>query len=88
MKARELKEKDSRDLQAELNRLRKELFDHRFQWQAEENPDTSRKRKIRRDMARILTILRERELASQRAGQGSVRTAERGPGGPPGAQAK
>ncbi|MBS3763145.1 MAG: 50S ribosomal protein L29, partial [Planctomycetes bacterium] len=41
MRASELRGMDREELQNELGRLQKELFDLRFQWQAEENPDTS-----------------------------------------------
>jgi len=62
MKASELRGRDGEDLQRELERLRKELFDLKFQWQAEENPDSNRRRVLRRDIARCKTVLREMEL--------------------------
>ena len=46
MKASELRGRPAEDLQQELRRLQEEVHDLRFQWQAEESPDTSRKRKI------------------------------------------
>jgi large subunit ribosomal protein L29 len=61
MKASELRERKPEDLRAELQKLRRELFNLDFQWQSEENPDTSRKMKLKRDIARILTVLREME---------------------------
>jgi len=65
MKAQELRGRDAEDLQRELQQLYRQLFDLRFQWQAEENPDRSRRRRIRKDIARIKTVLREMELAGR-----------------------
>ncbi len=59
MKASELRGRDVLDLQRELEQLRRQLFELRFQWQAEENPDTSRRQRLRRDIARYRTVLRE-----------------------------
>jgi large subunit ribosomal protein L29 len=63
MRASELRGQSRENLQQELQRLQQELFDLRFQWQGEESPDTSRKGKIRRDIARVKTVLREMQLA-------------------------
>ena len=70
MKARELRGRSAEDLRNEISRLRKQLFDLKFQRQAEEKPDTSQFRKLKRDIARILTVLRETELAADGSGQG------------------
>ncbi|MFP4027092.1 MAG: 50S ribosomal protein L29 [Candidatus Brocadiia bacterium] len=70
MRASELRGMDREELQNELGRLQKELFDLRFQWQAEENPDTSTKKKLRRDIARIKTVLRETEMQPEGAETG------------------
>jgi len=66
MRAKELRGRDPEDLRRELEQLQRELFELRFQWQAEENPDSSRRRRLRRDIARYKTVLRE--LEGQRAG--------------------
>ena len=65
MKAKELRGRDREELRRELEELRKHLFDAKFQWQAEENPDTSKRVKLRRDMARYRTVLREMELLAE-----------------------
>ena len=65
MKASELRGQNAEDLQQELERLQKELHDLRFQWQAEESPDTSRKRKVKKDIARVKTVMREMELSDE-----------------------
>jgi len=45
-----------------LGTLREELFNLRFQLATGQLENTSRVRQVRKDIARILTILREREL--------------------------
>ncbi len=67
MKASELRGRDVADLRRELDQLRKELFDLRFQWQAEEKPDSSRRQRLRRDIARYLTVLREMGVQAEQA---------------------
>ncbi|MFO8008958.1 MAG: 50S ribosomal protein L29 [Candidatus Brocadiia bacterium] len=65
MRAAELRGRDPQDLRRELGELQRELFELDFQWQAEENPDTSRRGRLRRDIARYKTVLREMELAAE-----------------------
>ena len=50
------------ELQSRIEDTREELFKLRFQAKTGEVADTSRLRDARRDLARILTILRETEL--------------------------
>jgi large subunit ribosomal protein L29 len=64
MTAKELREKETPALQEELDGLRKRLFELRTQAVTEKVEDTSQFRKSRRDLARILTVLRQRELES------------------------
>jgi large subunit ribosomal protein L29 len=68
MRASELRGRDAADLRRELEELQRELFQLRFQWQAEERPDSDRRRRLRRDVARYKTVLREMELEQQAAG--------------------
>ncbi|MGD2175440.1 MAG: 50S ribosomal protein L29 [Candidatus Brocadiaceae bacterium] len=65
MRASELRGRDPQDLRRELRERQRELFDLGFQWQSEENPDTSRRQRLRRNIARYKTVLREMELAEQ-----------------------
>lgn len=65
MRAVELRGRDPEELKRDLQELEQELFSLSFQWQAEENPDSNRKRKIKKDIARIKTILREKELREE-----------------------
>jgi len=63
MKADEIREWDAVEIAARLKELREEQFKLRFQgaMMQLENPGTLRH--VRRDIARLKTILRERELA-------------------------
>jgi large subunit ribosomal protein L29 len=63
VKPGELRERSPQELRDDLKKLRQQLFQLQFQWQSEENPDTSHRTKIKRDIARILTILRQNEPA-------------------------
>ncbi len=68
MKASELRGRDVEDLTREVENLRRELFELRLQWQAEEEPDSSRRQLIRRDIARCLTVIREKQMEQKAAG--------------------
>lgn len=72
MKAKELRGREPADLRRELQQLQQELFDLNFQWQAEESPDSSRRQRLKRDIARYKTILRETQLqqGAPASGQG------------------
>ncbi len=59
MRASELRGMDESDLRREMADLQRELFELKFRWQAEENPDTNRRRRLRKDIARYKTVLRE-----------------------------
>jgi large subunit ribosomal protein L29 len=63
MKAAEIRKLNDAELQEELMDARHELLNLRFQTITGQLTDTSRIRIIRRDIARMETILRERELA-------------------------
>lgn len=58
---KELREKQDSELQFDLKSLQKELFDLRFKSSAEALSNPSRIRAIRRDVARIRTLIRQRE---------------------------
>jgi large subunit ribosomal protein L29 len=62
MKTKEIRELTEAEAQAKLRDLRQELFNLRLQQQTARLERFSRIREVRRDMARIETILREREL--------------------------
>jgi len=62
-KPSELREMNEEQLQAELAQTRQELFRLRFQAATEKLDAPSNLKKLRREVARIKTIQRERELA-------------------------
>ena len=65
MDIKELRGKENRELEFDLRKLEKELFDLRFKASAEDVANPSRIRQIRRDIARIKTLLREREIGTR-----------------------
>ena len=62
MKAKEIRELTDAEAQAKLRDLRHELFNLRLQQQTARLERPSRIREVRRDMARIETVLRQRQL--------------------------
>jgi large subunit ribosomal protein L29 len=65
MKAKDVRAKDTDELLAQLKVLKTELFRLRFQAATGQLDKPHRIREVRRDIARVHTILRERELAAQ-----------------------
>lgn len=61
MKAGELRTKSEDELKDSLLGLRKEAFNLRFQRASGQLENTARIREVRRDIARIKTILRQRQ---------------------------
>ncbi len=51
------------ELRNRLEQARRELFNLRIQWVMGQLKDVNRIRALRKDIARMLTIMRERELA-------------------------
>ena len=66
MSVKELRELSSQELAAREAELRQELFNLRFQHATRQLENTARLSQARREMARVLTLLRERELADAR----------------------
>ncbi len=67
MKTKDLRGQSDEQLQLSLNEVQKNLFHLRVQSATDRLETPSEMRKARRDVARILTIKRERELEKQRA---------------------
>jgi len=59
MKAAEIRSKSSDELKDELLKLRKEAFNLRFQQASGQLENTARVRQVRRDIARIKTVIGE-----------------------------
>ena len=67
MKASELREKSLQDLRELSDECRKDLFDLRFKHYTGQLVDTASLKKARRNVARVETVLREREIAQTAA---------------------
>ena len=65
MKISEIRELSTNELLEKVKDLKQEYFTIRFQQAAGQNQDANRKRVIRKDIARILTVVKERELAAK-----------------------
>ncbi|MCS7056084.1 MAG: 50S ribosomal protein L29 [Thermoflexales bacterium] len=65
MQARELSKLPTPDLEAKLDDAYRELFNLRFQRAQGQLTDTNSIKRARHNIARIKTILRQRELAAQ-----------------------
>jgi large subunit ribosomal protein L29 len=63
MKAEDIRDWDNTEIEARLKELKEEQFKLRFQGSMMELENSSLVRTIRRDIARLKTVLRERELA-------------------------
>ena len=62
MKASELKDMTVEELQAKRASLKEELFNLRFQLAVNQLENTSRIGAVKKDIARVSTVLRQREL--------------------------
>jgi large subunit ribosomal protein L29 len=60
MKAAEVRSKSSDELKEELLKLRKEAFNLRFQQASGQLENTARVRQVRREIARIKTVIGEK----------------------------
>jgi large subunit ribosomal protein L29 len=67
MKASETRQMTVEELKRKDEELRRELFTSRIKRFTENTPDTSTTRKVRKDLARIRTVLREIELGKNAA---------------------
>ena len=67
MKIEKIRSKGDSELAADLARVKRELFDLRFKSTSQSLPDPSRIRTLRRGIARMCTVIREREAGSRGA---------------------
>ena len=63
--ANELRKADAEELEQMLEDAKEEFFNLRFQLASGQLEDSSRIRIVRRDIARIKTIMRQRQLAAE-----------------------
>ena len=62
MKASEIRELSKEEIEKKIKELKEELFNLRFQHAINQLDNPIRLKHVRKDIARSLTILREREL--------------------------
>ena len=67
MKAKELRDLKSEELIVKLNDFKSELFSIRFQLATGQLENTARIKMVKKDIARVKTILAERKLNETRA---------------------
>jgi large subunit ribosomal protein L29 len=67
MQAKELRDLEDAELAKQVAELRRDLFGLRFSNATGELDDTARLGRLKRDLARALTVTRERELRAARA---------------------
>ena len=64
MKVQDLRQKSDDELNQEVLELKKEAFNLRFQRASGQLENTARVRQVRRDIARIKTVLHERRASA------------------------
>ena len=69
MKPAQMRELSDEELQSKLTEFRAELFNLRFQMATGQLDNTARVKLVKKDVARVLTELRARELAAQKNGE-------------------
>ena len=77
MRAEEIREMGDEDIRARIAELEEERFRLRFRSATETLEDPLRLRSLRKDVARLKTVLRERELGGETAGTASGSTGAR-----------
>ena len=65
MTAKEIREKSNSEILQEIETLKDELFNLRFQQATGQLSDTARLKTVKKDIARMKTVLTERELSNQ-----------------------
>ena len=64
MKASEIRTKSSEELEAEIQNQKENLFNLKFRNRLAQIEDNSQIKKVRRSIARMRTIIRERDLSN------------------------
>lgn len=67
MKARELKEMSEAELRQKEKEITEELFNLKFQHATGQLENTARLPQVRKDLARVKTLLREKEIAAAKS---------------------
>jgi large subunit ribosomal protein L29 len=76
MNPQEIRSMSTEEIKIRLDEAYQSLFRLRFDWASGQLQDNNRIPAVKRDIARLKTILRERELAAQIVGEaGEIETA-------------
>ena len=75
-KAKELRELSEADLEQKLVESKHELFNLRFQLATGKQDNSARLGQVRREVARIATMLREREIEAAEAAEAAAAASE------------
>jgi large subunit ribosomal protein L29 len=67
MKTSEIRAKTQKELQEELNELKSELFKLRFQLVTNQLENPMKVREVKKSIARVKTVMREREIKENQA---------------------
>ena len=67
MKARELKEMSEAELRQKEKEVTEQLFNLKFQHATGQLENTARLPQVRKDLARVKTLLREKEIAAAKS---------------------
>ncbi len=67
MELNKIREMTDVELNAELDKMKKELFNLRFQHVTGQLENPVKMREVKRDIARVKTIIREKEIAKVQA---------------------
>lgn len=68
MKAKEIREMESEKIVSSIKNFKEELFNLRFQSAANKLENPMRSRIVKKDIARMKTVLREREIKEKTKG--------------------
>jgi len=68
MKAEKIRQVDTNELEGQVKEMQEQMFRLRFQMTIGQADGLKKYRELRKDRARILTVLRQRELESGKKG--------------------
>ena len=66
MKATEIRELTTEELQTKLKTLKEELFNLRFQLAVNQLDNPTRVKAVKKDIARVLTVIRDQQLENSK----------------------
>ncbi|HDP2367575.1 TPA: 50S ribosomal protein L29 [Staphylococcus aureus] len=69
MKAKEIRDLTTSEIEEQINSSKEELFNLRFQLATGQLEETARIRTVRKTIARLKTVAREREIEQSKANQ-------------------